>query len=113
VLARTLKSRGFMMTNAPDSTATALAGAVNAFDNEPPGLIERALRTLQCALCGVHGHESVLQHEPTRMYLRCMSCGYETPGWDVGPAPQLARSLAESRSRIAAPRHLTVMRRVA
>jgi hypothetical protein len=102
-----------MKTNAPDSTASAHAGAGNGVDGEPPGLIERALRTLQCALCGVHGHESVLQHEPTRLYLRCMSCGYETPGWEVTPAPLLARRQAESRSQIATLRPLTAIRRVA
>jgi len=33
--------------------------------------------------CGLHGHDSLLQFQQDRMFLRCASCGYETPGWEV------------------------------
>jgi hypothetical protein len=39
--------------------------------------------------CGLHGHDALLQFEQDRMFLRCVSCGHETPGWnlnDEGPA---------------------------
>lgn len=35
------------------------------------------------AVCALHGHESLLQLERNRMWLRCAACGYETPGWNV------------------------------
>ena len=44
----------------------------------------RALRrTLTRVLCAVHGHDLVLQTTRDRMFLSCLSCGHETPGWQV------------------------------
>jgi hypothetical protein len=46
-------------------------------------------------LCALHGHDSLLQFGRDRMYLRCVSCGYETPGWELNegtsPAPTVSR----------------------
>ena len=44
-------------------------------------LLERLLR-LPCLF---RGHDSVLHFENTRISLRCLSCGYRTPGWRLGP----------------------------
>ena len=57
--------------------------AVAASDPETPGVVARVLGLIQRLACGLHGHDAVLQYERRRMFLRCMSCGYETPGWDV------------------------------
>ena len=35
-------------------------------------------------LCSVRGHESYLYFDEDRVYLRCVACGYESPGWEVG-----------------------------
>jgi hypothetical protein len=43
-------------------------------------LLER-LRRLPCVF---HGHDSVLHFESDRLSLRCLSCGYDTPGWRLG-----------------------------
>lgn len=40
--------------------------------------------SLQRMICGLHGHETVLQFEPNRLSLRCLNCTYETPGWTLG-----------------------------
>lgn len=32
-------------------------------------------------LCGIHGHEHLMQFDRDRLYLRCISCGHESPGW--------------------------------
>ena len=40
------------------------------------------------AWCGLHGHDSLLQFERDRMFLRCVSCGHETPGWEINDVPQ-------------------------
>jgi hypothetical protein len=34
-------------------------------------------------ICLIRGHEDYLQFEPGRLYLQCISCGYESPGWTI------------------------------
>jgi hypothetical protein len=48
------------------------------------GLWARAIDHLQSAVCGLHGHDPLLVFEDGRMFLRCTSCGYESPGWNTG-----------------------------
>jgi hypothetical protein len=36
------------------------------------------------ALCGLHGHSMIVKAEPGRLYLRCLTCGAETAGWEIG-----------------------------
>jgi hypothetical protein len=55
--------------------------------------------------CGLHGHDSLLQFEQDRMFLKCTSCGHETPGWDLAEAPPV---VSHSQSDAASPR--TIMR---
>jgi hypothetical protein len=43
----------------------------------------RVMDRVRQMLCGLHGHDSMLQFEQDRMYLRCVSCGHETPGWEL------------------------------
>jgi hypothetical protein len=44
-------------------------------------LWDRATRSIGTAMCAFHGHDPLLQVEGNRMFLRCTSCGHETPGW--------------------------------
>jgi hypothetical protein len=44
-------------------------------------LLDR-LRRLPCVF---RGHDSVLHFESDRLSLRCLSCGYRTRGWRLGP----------------------------
>jgi hypothetical protein len=51
----------------------------------------RASRSLASAMCGLNGHDPVLQVERGRLFLRCTSCGHESPGWTTsgrGPRPR-------------------------
>jgi hypothetical protein len=45
------------------------------------GWIQSMYRRLTCA---VRGHQTILHFEPRRLGLRCVDCGYETPGWVIG-----------------------------
>lgn len=29
-------------------------------------------------------HDYLTQYDDNRIYLRCLNCGHETPGWEVG-----------------------------
>ena len=33
-------------------------------------------------VCGLHGHDRLLQFERGRLRRKCASCGHETPGWN-------------------------------
>jgi hypothetical protein len=48
------------------------------------GLLTRAVDHVNQFFCGLHGHDSLVLHvDKGRMSLHCVSCGYETPGWDL------------------------------
>ena len=51
----------------------------------------RVMDRVRQMLCGLHGHDTLLQFQRDRMFLRCASCGHETPGWEVSDAPSAAR----------------------
>ncbi len=52
--------------------------------------------------CGLHGHDNLLQFEQDRMFLKCVSCGHESPGWELTEAPPTVSATAD------APRHSLV-----
>jgi hypothetical protein len=47
------------------------------------------LRRTICRLW--HGHDSLLQLDEKRLSLKCVSCGYESPGWDLNERPPTIR----------------------
>ena len=56
--------------------------------------------TLQRLICAVRGHEDYLHFEKNRVYLQCVACGYQSPGWSVGerkPVPlKFSRTVANA-----------------
>jgi hypothetical protein len=46
--------------------------------------VREARRRIRIALCALHGHDLLLHFERgRRVYLRCVKCGHETPGWST------------------------------
>jgi hypothetical protein len=65
-------------------------------------------------VCGMHGHDSLLQFEQERMFLKCVSCGHETPGWELNEAPPTVTLDVEvERRQVAMQPQLISERRVA
>jgi hypothetical protein len=68
-------------------------------------------------VCGMHGHDTLLQFEQERMFLKCVSCGHETPGWELNEAPPVtldaAEPISERHRQVAIHPHLVSERRVA
>ncbi len=56
------------------------ATPISAVDD---GLMGKAFGQLRQFICSLHGHDALLHFESGRMSLRCTSCDYETPGWDL------------------------------
>jgi hypothetical protein len=70
-----------MVTNYPQQlTATA---EVTGQEPTEIGLLGKLATRLGRAMCGLHGHDSVLHFEGNRVMMRCTSCGYDSPGWEV------------------------------
>jgi len=50
-------------------------------------VVESGLTHVGQFLCAIRGHELFMYFEPRRLSLRCASCGYDSPGWEIGPKP--------------------------
>jgi hypothetical protein len=48
-------------------------------------LLNRGIDLVRQFVCGLHGHDSLLHFETSRLSMRCTTCGYESPGWDLKP----------------------------
>jgi hypothetical protein len=64
------------------------------------GFIAQALATLRQFVCGLHGHDALLHFETGRLSMRCTSCGYQTPGWDLKTAQGPSPAVAETKARV-------------
>ena len=63
-------------------------------------------------MCGLHGHDTLMQFEQDRIFLRCVSCGHETHGWELTePRPQVTVREAP-RAPLARP-HFVAERKIA
>ena len=63
--------------------------------------------------CSLHGHDSLLQFEQERMFLRCVSCGHESPGWELNEAPPIVMSVPDDRRQALVRPQLIRARRIA
>ena len=74
----------------------------------------RVIDRLRQVVCGLHGHDALVQFEQDRMFLRCVSCGHETPGWELSEASRNASAAPEAtRERSLARAQLIGERRIA
>jgi hypothetical protein len=71
-----------MLSNYPQQlTAGNTDATTRAYEDE--GILARAMEYVSQTWCGLHGHDSVLHFEDKKILLRCTSCGYDSPGWEV------------------------------
>ena len=66
---------------------------------ERTGVLARIGGRLRQVVCGLHGHDELLHFEQGRMSLQCVSCGHDSPGWEV----TRAGGTGERREASAAP----------
>jgi hypothetical protein len=60
-----------------------LTAAAEVTHGEDDHVVARAVSRLGQLVCGLRGHDSVLHFEGNRVNMRCTSCGYDTPGWEI------------------------------
>jgi hypothetical protein len=84
-------------------------------DAHAEGLRGRALDRLRQMICAVRGHDAFLQFQRNRMFLRCVSCGHESPGWALTEAPPTVTMRGDARRHMLVPpqRQLIDARRIA
>src|SRR2546428_6296714 len=101
-----------MVTNYPQSIASHEDGMQATTDDGQTdgfGVMDR-LRQL---FCGLHGHDTLLHFDKDRISLRCVSCGHETPGWELNEVPPTVTIRGDKRRHALARPHLISARRIA
>jgi hypothetical protein len=71
-----------MVTNYPQQLTASRARALGEEQNDT-SWIGRVVDAIRQAFCGMRGHDSVLHFQEKRVMLRCTSCGYDSPGWEI------------------------------
>ena len=79
----------------------------------PDGLSERVLERVREIVCGFYGHDNLLQFQHDRMFLKCASCGHESPGWELNEAPPTPLAQPEARPHATIRPRLVGERRIA
>ena len=77
------------------------------------GLGIRVLNQVRQTFCGMQGHDSLVQFERDRMFLKCVSCGHESPGWELNETPPTVVARVESRRPALVRPQLIGARRIA
>jgi hypothetical protein len=63
------------------------------------GIVALAHRS-RLSRCSIFGHDDELKAEGCRIYLRCVSCGEESPGWSLSlPLPAWRAKVIRFRKR--------------
>ena len=100
-----------MVTNYPHPVAsgTGIRTTVDEARGEAVGVIDKVRQMF----CGLHGHDNLLQFEQDRMFLKCVSCGRETPGWALDEARPTVTARGDAARQVAARPRLVDVRRIA
>jgi len=100
-----------MVTNYPHPVASneGIRTTTDEAQGEAFGVIDRVRQMF----CGLHGHDNLLQFEQDRMFLKCVSCGHETPGWSLDEAPPTVTARGDSRRHALVRPQLIGVRRIA
>jgi hypothetical protein len=76
-----------MVTNFPHRVASRDTSTDGDAYRADEGIGTAMVAKVRQVFCGMHGHDNLLQFEQDRMFLRCVSCGHESPGWELTEAP--------------------------
>jgi hypothetical protein len=92
---------------------TAHEGLRTIASNERTGGFARMMESLRQLSCGLRGHDTLLHFEDERMSLRCVSCGHETPGWELNEVPPTVTVRGDARRHVIARPQLVSERKIA
>ena len=99
-----------MVTNYPIASHEGLTSATTTQTHtDGVGMLDRVRQMF----CGLHGHDTLLHFEQERMSLRCVSCGHETPGWELNEVPPTVTIRGDARRHALRPHLVSSDRRIA
>jgi len=104
-----------MVTNYPHEIASSESETVDHSDTDHVdtgvGTSVGMLGRMRQWLCSLHGHDMLLQFEHDRLFLRCVSCGHESPGWALTGAPPRMRVRGDAHHhRLTRPQRADIRR---
>jgi len=101
-----------MVTNYPH-VITAQERLRASASGAPDTPFARVMGLLRQTFCGLRGHDTLLHFEDDRMSLQCVSCGHETPGWELNEAPPTVTVRGDARRHALVRQQLIGERRIA
>lgn len=102
-----------MVTHYPRHAASESVAASDT-PRAAAGIGARVLDWVRQTYCGLHGHDNLLHFQKDRLFLQCVSCGRQTPGWDLNETTRPAVTVHAEAHRHAVIRpHLVSARRIA
>jgi len=103
-----------MVTHNPRHAASESSAAVVVTPRTADGVGVRVMDWIRQTYCGLHGHDAMLHFEKDRLFLQCVSCGHQTPGWDLNETSRPTVTVHAEAPRHAVLRpHLVSARRIA
>jgi hypothetical protein len=99
-----------MVTNYPHPITSTDDRVRDADNTHADGLGGRVMDRVRQAFCGLHGHDTMLHFEQGRMSLRCVSCGHETPGWELNETPPTVTIHGDARRHTLRPQLISARR---
>jgi hypothetical protein len=102
-----------MVTNYPHAMAAHHGLRATASHAPTGGFGRRVLVQLRQMFCGFGGHDTLMHFEEERMSLLCVSCGHETPGWELNEVPPTVTVRGDPRRHAVARPQLVSSRRIA
>lgn len=102
-----------MVTNYPHAFASQERPRTAADGARADNFSGRLMDLLRQTFCAMHGHDTLLHFERERMALRCVSCGHETPGWELNTTPPTVTIRGDLRRHAPARPQPIAARRIA
>lgn len=102
-----------MVTHYPQIASGETLTSADDASQSNDGMVARTRAWLAQAYCGLHGHDRLLHFEKDRIALRCVSCGQESPGWELKGIPRPAVRVRTEPRRKALRPQLVSARRIA
>jgi hypothetical protein len=93
-----------MVTNYPQQ----LAAAAGVTFERTGSMVARGMVRLGQMLCGLRGHDAVLNFSTNKVLMRCTSCGHESPGWEIGGRGPRRRFEGDARRHLLSTQRLVL-----